>query len=1019
MADKRLNYTAEEINEILEKADTMELPTKISQLINDSEYITENELDNKGFLTEHQDISNKADKSELHSHNNKSVLDDITSEKINEWDNKSDFSGDYNDLTNKPTIPTKTSQLTNDSNFLTSVPSEYITESELNSKGYLTQHQDISGKADKTELHNHSNKTVLDSITSAKVVEWDNKSGFSGSYNDLTNKPTIPTKTSQLTNDSNFITSIPSEYVTDSELNAKGYATEEYVNQEIYTKSAYGTCSTPASTAEKVVVVEDENWKLEVGSIVVIKHSATNSASNVTINVNNTGAYPIWANSSEYTSTSSNYTGAANRIITYIFDGTHWVWLSQGVYPSSTSNASLGQGYGVCSTAETTLAKTATISSFSLETGGIVSIKFNNAVPANSTLNIRSKGAKKIFYKGSAITDGIIKAGDTATFIYDGTQFQLISIDVDYATKDYVDNTVSDAVDNCVKTVNGIAPNAEGNVVVTATLEAPEVVDSIKEMTDTNKQYVLSTDGFIYTYKKVYTPSQLIPNFTNRLNTDGTDFTLNTRLSTSSTSALDGVAISNAISSKKGDVIYVKNLDIFDHYTTYMRFGMWLDGTRVNAVDGASSYYLKQKGYITTHDDGVVSFKLISASNGTDFSSDWDTIKFNIPMLDDYSESIITVNEPIEYTIVEETYEYQWTNTGISYMATDYSEVIKEMQNNIGDLEEAISNLGDTGESIPSYWKSELENKVDNIQQVMEGVGRNKSAFYWYTDAHWQTNAKKSPMLFRYLTQNTPINKINFGGDIINDPNPHTHDNIKYVYDWRKSIADLPNHHSVLGNHDLHHWSTDVHKIAYANILAYEETNDMVVSDVDGCYYIDCPSEKTRYLYLCYLINRQTDMTAQGQFIVDSIKSVKEGWHIIAINHRWFQYASSSTPTTGSTPGYESEILDIFDKYNARTTRGSSNYFDAQDFTSSKGKVEFCIGGHIHVDYDFASPGGIPVIITAADTNQERAAEEDEDCGVVGTITEQAVYAIIADYANSKINVVGIGRGGSREVSLN
>ena len=29
----------------------------------------------------------------------------------------------------------------------------------------------------------------------------------------------IPTKTSQLTNDSNFLTSIPSEYVTDDELN--------------------------------------------------------------------------------------------------------------------------------------------------------------------------------------------------------------------------------------------------------------------------------------------------------------------------------------------------------------------------------------------------------------------------------------------------------------------------------------------------------------------------------------------------------------------------------------------------------------------------------------------------------------------------------------------------------------------------------------------------------------------------------------------------------------------------------
>lgn len=70
------------------------------------------------------------------------------------WNGKSDFSGSYNDLTNKPTIPTKTSQLTNDSKFLISVPAEYITETELDAKGYLTQHQDISGKQDKIVAQN-------------------------------------------------------------------------------------------------------------------------------------------------------------------------------------------------------------------------------------------------------------------------------------------------------------------------------------------------------------------------------------------------------------------------------------------------------------------------------------------------------------------------------------------------------------------------------------------------------------------------------------------------------------------------------------------------------------------------------------------------------------------------------------------------------------------------------------------------------------------------------------------------
>ena len=64
-------------------------------------------------------------------------------------------------------VPTKVSQLTNDANYLTSVPSEYVTESELNSKGYLTSHQDISGKADRaTTLSGYG---ITDAYTKAEV----------------------------------------------------------------------------------------------------------------------------------------------------------------------------------------------------------------------------------------------------------------------------------------------------------------------------------------------------------------------------------------------------------------------------------------------------------------------------------------------------------------------------------------------------------------------------------------------------------------------------------------------------------------------------------------------------------------------------------------------------------------------------------------------------------------------------------------------------------------------------------
>ena len=127
------------------------------------------------------------------------------------WDditNKPDFktvatSGSYSDLTNKPIIPTKTSQLTNDSSFV----NDY----------------QLSGKQDKltsgTNIKTINNQSILGSGNidiqggGSESVAWGDITGkpdfkavaTSGSYDDLTNKPAIPTKTSDLTNDSGFV----------------------------------------------------------------------------------------------------------------------------------------------------------------------------------------------------------------------------------------------------------------------------------------------------------------------------------------------------------------------------------------------------------------------------------------------------------------------------------------------------------------------------------------------------------------------------------------------------------------------------------------------------------------------------------------------------------------------------------------------------------------------------------------------------------------------------------------------
>ena len=134
--------------ELATKADKTAIPTKTSQLTNDS-----------GFLTEHQDLSDYALKTEL------------------------------------PTVPTKVSQLTNDSGFIKSIPSEYVTETELNAKGYLTEHQDISGKVDKVKGKGLSTNDLTTELKSNYDAAYTHSQSahFSGSYTDLKNKPTIPT----------------------------------------------------------------------------------------------------------------------------------------------------------------------------------------------------------------------------------------------------------------------------------------------------------------------------------------------------------------------------------------------------------------------------------------------------------------------------------------------------------------------------------------------------------------------------------------------------------------------------------------------------------------------------------------------------------------------------------------------------------------------------------------------------------------------------------------------------------
>ena len=109
-----------------------------------SDYVTKSELQAKlDALNINIDLSAYATKEEL--------TNAINSIDLSAYALKTEIPS-LNGYAKTTEIPTKVSQLENDSNYLSSIPEEYVTETELNAKGYLTEHQDLSAYALKTEI---------------------------------------------------------------------------------------------------------------------------------------------------------------------------------------------------------------------------------------------------------------------------------------------------------------------------------------------------------------------------------------------------------------------------------------------------------------------------------------------------------------------------------------------------------------------------------------------------------------------------------------------------------------------------------------------------------------------------------------------------------------------------------------------------------------------------------------------------------------------------------------------------
>ena len=201
-----------------------------------------------------------------------------------------------------------------------------------------------------------------------KVSELTNDSGYATTS-------AIPTKVSELTNDSSYVTSDDLDDVEAIASNANDKAT------------AYrGTCTTAATTAAKVVTCT--NFTLTTGVSITVYNSQKNTSSGaLTLNVNSTGAITIYV-AGAATSSSNQLLWTAGSSITYVYDGTYW-----------RVNDYAGTLYGsTCTVSPGTAAKTTEVEECVIFKGVKVNVymKYTNT-SSSATLNVTSLGEKKIY----------------------------------------------------------------------------------------------------------------------------------------------------------------------------------------------------------------------------------------------------------------------------------------------------------------------------------------------------------------------------------------------------------------------------------------------------------------------------------------------------------------------------------------------------------------------------------------------------------------------------------------------
>lgn len=351
-----------------------------------------------------------------------------------------------------------------------------------------------------------------------------------------------------------------------------------------------------------------------------------------------------------------------------------------------------------------------------------------------------------------------------------------------------------------------------------------------------------------------------------------------------------------------------------------------------------------------------------------------------------------------------------------------------------GSWAEVPALVGSSNNSnVPDYVTAEAERVTDAIQAVRTAQSL---VLLCASDIHTLMSNAQSVETTLHLAQGMneickriAVDGIAILGDSAFGSSTSTEEETKFAFSLLRENLKKGEHEIwISGNHDHLGIDSDGNYLSADELYSYigANTTDKAVTDYENLHrmygYVDYERQCVRVIYL-----NTSDITdtyasdfgmsnAQGQWLVDALSSVQDGWGVVVMSHH---------PLNGSTVA---GLLTILDAYKGKQS-GSVTIGDAisYNFTDAKGEFICHLHGHIH-NYQVKTLGTNGILsITIPNGyfwrnneygqagNTEWGDEVDGEQRVInktaGTAEDTAYTAVVIDRKNSKIHALRCGAG--------